>query len=312
MILRYCFLYHNIGFQSEMKTTGKRIAIIGGAGKMGRWLSRFLLEDDFGVIIADANEKSLADAGRRLGVDIAGSNIEALRGADYILLSVPVENLEEVLKGIGPHVQTDQVVIDITSTKERPVDLMHRYVGNGRILGAHPLFGPGAGSITNKNVVLTPTDDEEAVLADKITAYLGAKGARVSRMTPQEHDETMSLVLGLSHFIALVAADTLLSSGEIRPMKTSGSSTYKVLLTLIESVLSEDPELYASLQMSLPRVTHFEELFREKTAEWAELVAGKDREEFARRMKALKSKLEEVAPDFVKSYEKMYRIVEEI
>jgi len=293
-----------------MKTTGKRIAIIGGAGKMGRWMSGFLLEDEYQVVIADAEEKSLADAGRQLGVDIAGGNTDALRNADCILLSVPIEGFEEVVKQIGPHVQPDQVVIDITSTKERPVDLMHRYIENGRILGAHPLFGPGAGSIVNKNVVLTPTDDEEAALADKITAYLEAKGARVSRMTPQEHDETMSLVLGLSHFIALVAADTLLSSGEIRPMETSGSSTYKVLLTLIESVLSEDPELYASLQMSLPRVTHFEEMFLGKTAEWADLVAGKDRREFAERMKALKSKLEKVAPDFVKSYEKMYRIVE--
>jgi len=293
-----------------MKTTEKRVAIIGGAGKMGRWLSRFLLEDDFKVVIADADEKSLADAGRRLGVGIAGNNVEALRSADYILLCVPVENIEEVLKEIGINVQSDQAVIDITSTKERPVELMHCYIGNSRVLGAHPLFGPGAGSIANKNVVLTPTDDKEAALADKITGYLEAKGARVSRMSPQEHDETMSLVLGLSHFIALVAADTLLSSGEIRPMETSGSSTYKVLLTLIESVLSEDPELYASLQMSLPKVTHFEELFRGKTAEWADLVAGKNRREFAERMKALKSKLQKVAPDFVKSYEKMYRIVE--
>ena len=111
-------------------------------------------------------------------------------------------------------------------------------------------------------------------------------------------------------FIALVTADTLLSSGEIKPMATSGSSTYKVLLTLIESVLSEDPELYASLQMNFPRVTDYEHLFREKTGEWAELVAGKDRKEFVRRMQGLKNRLEKVAPDFVKSYEKMYRIVE--
>ena len=218
-----------------MKTTGESIAIIGGAGKMGQWLSGFLLEDGFRITIADADNKSLADAGRRLGVAIAASNIDALRDADYILLSVPIEGFEEVVREIGPHIQPGQVVIDITSTKKRPVDLMHCYIENGRVLGAHPLFGPGAGNITNKNAVLTPTDDEEAVLADKITAYLEAKGARVSRMTPQEHDETMSLVLGLSHFIALVAADTLLSSGEIRPMETSGSSTYKVLLTLIES-----------------------------------------------------------------------------
>jgi prephenate dehydrogenase len=293
-----------------MTDNNLKVAIIGGAGKMGRWLTGFLREDDFKIIIADADEKSLLDAGRRLSVATAGSNTEAVRGADFILLSVPIEGFEEVVKQIGPHVQSEQVVIDITSTKLHPVELMHRYIGKGLILGAHPLFGPGAANITNKNVVLTPTTGEERELARKVAAYLEGKGARVSLMTPEKHDETMSLVLGLSHFIALVAADTLLSSGEIRPMATSGSSTYKVLLTLIESVLSEDPELYASLQMNFPGVSDYENLFSKKTGEWADLVMARDRPEFVRRMKALKSKLEKVAPGFVKSYEKMYRIVE--
>jgi hypothetical protein len=51
-------------------------------------------------------------------------------------------------------------------------------------------------------------------------------------------------------------------------------------------------------------------LFREKTGEWAGLVAARDRTEFVRRMEAMKGKLAQVAPDFEKSYEKLYRIVE--
>jgi len=132
-----------------MNIKRKRIAVIGGDGKMGRWLSGLLLEDGVKVIIADADEKSLVDAGRRLEVDIADSNIDVLRGVDCILLSVPIEGFEEVVREIGPRVRSEQVVIDITSTKERPVELMHRYIENGRVLGAHPLFGPGAASITN-------------------------------------------------------------------------------------------------------------------------------------------------------------------
>ncbi len=122
----------------------------------------------------------------------------------------------------------------------------------------------------------------------------------------------MSLVLGLSHFIAIVAADVLLSAGRLQPIESVGSTTYKVLLTLIESVLSEDPELYASWQMSLPKVTDFEKLFQSKAVEWAELVTDKDRQKFIHRMKALKDKLEKVAPDFGKAYENVYRIVEEL
>jgi prephenate dehydrogenase len=287
-----------------------KIAVIGGAGRMGRWLTGFLVKDGYPVVIADADEEGLREVGNQSGVTVAPDNLAALTGADYILLSVPIEVFEDVVAEIGPHVRPHQAVIDITSTKVRPVEIMHRYVGSGRVLGAHPLFGPGAASIENKNVVLTPTNPTERELAEKIAGYLESHGARVSLMTPPEHDDTMSLVLGLSHFIALVAADTLLSSGEIRPMETSGSSTYKVLLTLIESVLSEDPELYASLQVNFPRVVDYERLFREKTGEWADLVAGKDRAGFARRMRELKHRLEKIAPDFEKSYEKMYRIVE--
>ena len=140
--------------------------------------------------------------------------------------------------------------------------------------------------------------------------FLVKREARVSLMSPAEHDEMMSLILGLSHFIALVAADTLLGAGKLHAMDAAGSSTYKVLLTLVESVLSEDPELYASIQMSLPNVSEYETSFLEKTGEWAELVARKDRGEFAARMQALKERLEKVSPGYRDSYEKMYRIVE--
>jgi prephenate dehydrogenase len=129
-------------------------------------------------------------------------------------------------------------------------------------------------------------------------------------MTPEDHDEMMSLVLGLSHFIALVAADTLLEAREGRQMEAAGSSTYKVLMTLIESVLSEDPDLYAAIQMNLPKVKNFEKLFQRKTAIWLRLVTNRRKKTFARRMTKLQEKLAEVAPDFQKSYEKMYRIVE--
>ncbi len=288
----------------------KRIAIIGGAGKMGSWLAGFLLNEGHQVVIADTDAKRLARAGREMGVAMAAGNTEAINGADLIIISVPIEGFEAAVASLGPQVKAGQAVIDITSTKQVPVDVMHRYIRAGTVLGAHPLFGPGAGSIANKNIVLTPTNDDEAALARRVGKYLEDRGGRVSVMTPAEHDEMMSLVLGLSHFIAVVSADTLLSAGKLHPMETAGSSTYKVLLTLIESVLSEDPELYASIQMSLPHVAEYEKLFRARTAEWADLVAAGDRAEFARRMKALKSKLEKVAPDFVKSYENLYRIVE--
>ena len=277
---------------------------------MGRFFADFFLKDGKEVVITGRNEKRLRAAGHQLGVEVTTDNARAVHGADYVLLSVPIENFEAVVKQVSPHIQAGQAVIDVTSTKVLPVEIMHRHLKNALVLGAHPLFGPGARGIANQNFVLTPTSDEEKTLAQKIKHYLEARGARVTLMSPQEHDETMSLVLGLSHFIAIVAADTLLSSGRLKPTETASSTTYKVLLTMIQSVLSEDPELYASLQMSLPGVTAFETLFQSKTREWAALVESKNRQEFIGRMKALKNKLQRVSPEFEKAYENMYRIVE--
>jgi len=285
-----------------------RIAIIGGSGKMGRWFAKFLLNDGKEVVISGRNEKKLLETRRQLGVEVA-SNVEAVKSADAVLLSVPIESFKEVIEQISPHVQPKQIVIDISSVKVLPVEIMHKHLKTRLTLGVHPLFGPGAGSIANQNFLLTPTNDEEGALAQKVREYLETRGARVNLMTPNEHDEKMTIILGLSHFIAIVSADTLLSSG-LRETETIGGITYRVLLTLVESVISEDPELYASLQMNLPNITEMEGLFQKKARVWADLVKNKDREKFIQQMKVLRNRLEKDNPDFGKAYENMYRIVE--
>lgn len=286
-----------------------KVAIIGGSGKMGRWFADFLQKDGKDVVISGRNEQKLLRARQELGVEVA-SVVEAVKSADVILLSVSIDSFEEVVTQISPFIQSSQIVIDITSTKVFPVETMHRYIKSGSVLGAHPMFGPGARGVTNQNFVLTPTNEKEQALAQKVGEYLEARKARVTLMTPEEHDEVMTIVLGLSHYIAIVSADTLLSSDRLKQMEAVGGITYKVLLTLVESVISEDSGLYASLQMNLPNITKVEKLFHGKAKEWADLVENKDRYKFIQRMEVLKKKLEKDNSDFGKSYRNMYKIVD--
>jgi len=278
---------------------------------MGRWFASFLLKDGKEVIITGRNQRKLLDAKRQLGVDVA-TNVEAAKSADVILLSVPIDNLEDVVEQLSPYIRPGQVIIDITSIKVLPVEIMHKHIKAGLTLGVHPVFGPGAKDITNQNFVLTPTNEGERVLAQKIGRYLEAKGARATLMTPQEHDEMMAVILGLSHFIALVSADTLLSFDKLKQMEAIGGITYKVLLTLIKSVISEDPELYAALQMSLPNMAEIETLFQTRAKIWTDLVENKDRQKFVQRMNTLRNKLKKDNPDFEKSYEDMYKLVDRL
>lgn len=276
---------------------------------MGRWCANFLLQEGHEVVITGRNQNKLLEAKKQLGVE-ATTNVEAAKLAQAIIISVPIDNFEEVVEQICPYTRPDQVIIDITSIKAFPVEIMHKYIKTGTVLGVHPMFGPGARGIANQSFVLTPTNDDETALAQKVREYLETRRARVSLMSPDEHDEMMAIILGLSHFIAIVSADTLLSVDKLKQMKVIGGSTFKLLLTLAEGVISEDPEFYTSLQMNLPHVAEIEKLFQRKAKTWADLVANKDRQRFARRMNELKDRLYRVNPDFGRAYEDMYKLME--
>jgi prephenate dehydrogenase len=93
-------------------------------------------------------------------------------------------------------------------------------------------------------------------------------------------------------------------------MEQIGGSTYRVLLTLVESVISEDPELYASLQMNLPKVTEAEDLFQKSSKIWSDMVRNRNRQDFVRKMTSLKERFEKSDPDFGQAYQNMYRLLE--
>jgi len=287
-----------------------RVAIIGGSGKMGRWFARFLIEAGHEVIITGRNEKKLAAAREQLGATVTTDNIAATENADAILLSVPIENFETVVKQIGSHTRPEQIIMDVTSVKIFPVAKMHQHIKAGSILGGHPVFGPGAKDANCRSFILTPTDDAEQALALKVKDYLEAQGARTTLMSPEEHDDIMAVVLGLSHFIAIAAADTLLSLDKLTQFGAIGGVTFKLLLTLTQSVITEDPDFYASLQMHLPKLAEIERGFQEKVAAWAQLVASKDEAQFARKMKTLKERFTELNPDLGSAYEDMYKVIE--
>lgn len=288
-----------------------RVAIVGGYGKMGRWLADFLLKDGKDVVLYGRDKEKLAAAGHELGVDTETNLSRAVNNAGLVIVSVPIDSFSGVIEQLKPYLSSGQVIMDVTSVKVMPVRVMHEYLGDVTILGTHPVFGPGARSARNQNFILTPTNDAEQVIADKVRDNLVEKGGLVTMMTPEEHDHLMAVVLGLSHFIAIASADVLLGFEQLQKMKAIGGPTYRVLLTLAESVITEDPELYASIQMNLPGLPEMEDLFRKSTAAWADIVKKGKRQQFIEKMNLLKEKLPEADPDFGRSYRDMYKILDE-
>jgi len=280
-----------------------------GAGKMGVWFAKFCKENGEEVILADRNDAKLVQLGKELEVETADFTT-AVQNADTVMICVSIDAFEDVVKKIAPFVREGQPVLDICSVKEQPVKIMHQHLRKGLILGTHPVFGPGSKGVKHKAYILTPTNAKEQTFAEKYKGWLEKVGARVFIMTPKRHDELMSVVLGLPHFVGLVACDTLLEQADFPDTKTVAGTTYRMLFTLAEVTALETPDLYASLQMGLPQMGKIEAQFIAKAEEWLNLVKHKDSVAMVKKMAELKSKLAKLDSEFEKSYATMYKMLE--
>jgi len=285
-----------------------RTAIL-GAGKMGVWFVKFCKENGEQVILADRNKEKLARLGKELEVETANF-ADAVKKADNVIICVSISAFADVVKKIAPGVREGQTVVDICSVKEQPVKIMHQYIKKGLVLGTHPVFGPGSKGVRNKAYILTPTNAKERVFAEKYKTWLEKVGARVFIMSPKRHDTLMSVVLGFPHFLGLVACDTLLEQADYAETKNVAGTTYRMLFTLAEATALANPELFSSLQLSLPEIEKIETAFIEKAREWLTLIKQEDPAAIAAKMERMKSKLTKTSRNYEQSYDIMYKMLE--
>jgi prephenate dehydrogenase len=281
-----------------------------GAGKMGVWFAKYCQENGDLVILADRKEEKLSKVKDELKVEVTTDFAEAVSKADRVMICVSISAFEETVKKIAHSVRQGQPVMDICSIKEFPVKIMHENIKNGLVLGTHPVFGPGSKGVKHKAYVLTPTNEAEQKYAEGFKKWLEAQDANVFIMSPEKHDSLMAMVLGLPHFLGLVACETLMEQKDFPESKKLAGTTYRMLFTLAEATALETPDLYANLQTKLPQVKKLEDDFIVKAQEWLDLVKRKDSAAIVNRMEQLKAKLKVSDSDFAKSYDVMYRMLE--
>jgi prephenate dehydrogenase len=265
-----------------------KITIIGGAGKMGQWLSRALADMSLHTILADKDTEKLKTIPQSPFIEIIPDSKEAVRQAKLIVVSVPLDKFEQAVQEIAPCIKPDSIVMDMSSVKARPVAIMHKYIKNSIVVGAHPLFGPNVKNVDGQNVVFTPTNDKEKSIAREIAKYYEDRGAKVTFMEPEAHDKMMAVVQGLSHFVAIAAADALSGLGNLKEMKDVSTTTFKIFLNYVESVIGDDPELYAAIQMEHPEMPGIYKKLTSSVDKFAGWVEQKDTRNFVKRMRELK------------------------
>lgn len=247
-----------------------KVAIIGGGGQMGAWFARFLSGRGHEVVISGRNIRKCRIVERQCPVSVALDNVAAVDGAELVIISVLLQDFEGVVKEIAPHVGRGQKVIDITSVKKVPVEIMHANIKGATVLGTHPVFGPSSAG-KGENFVLTPTDDKERRFAGKLGSRLSMMGFNVVQVTPEEHDEAMSIILGLTHFVAFATADAWSRMHIMKYMGLSGPS-FRKLKSFVDDIISSDPNFYSYLQTSLHGLGNLEDTFANSAEAIAKMV----------------------------------------
>lgn len=210
------------------------IAIV-GIGLIGGSIGIRLKETQFaqkiiGVEKSEANQKKALQLGL---VDEILPLEEALKQAKIIILTIPVDAIVKILPNLLDQV-TDQVVIDMGSTKTNILRAIADHPKRGRYVAAHPMAGteysgPEAavpGLFKDKVMVYVEafkSDEDAFELADAVTEQLEMK---TSFMNADEHDEHTAYVSHISHLTSFALALTVLekekSQGRIFELAGSG------------------------------------------------------------------------------------------
>lgn len=242
----------------------KTIAIIGGAGQIGALFVRLFTELGHQVLVSD------------IGTELHPTAAASL--ADVVVVSVPIEATDAVIREVGPHVRESGVLMDVTSIKEAPVRTMLECT-RASVVGTHPMFGPGVHTVQGQRVVLCRARGD--AWADWTRHTLEARGLTITETTPALHDRAMSIVQVLTHFQTQTLGLTLARLGvPLDETLTFTSPAYLLELFVTARHFAQDPRLYGSIEMRNPGTSHVTSAFGNAAREIADVLARGDQAAF--------------------------------
>lgn len=171
-----------------------------------------------------------------------------LADSDLILLAVPLDRFETVLRQLRPRLSSRHQVMDVCSVKEMPCRIMDEVLGDdiGHV-GCHPLFGPlSIARCEPLRVVVCPSDRHRGV-AETARALFCSIGAEVTEQAPEQHDRFMALTHAMAFFIARGLLD-LGVDGDLRWAPPS----FAALAASIDAVRADAGHLFQAIQTQNP------------------------------------------------------------
>jgi cyclohexadieny/prephenate dehydrogenase len=160
---------------------------------------------------------------RGLCQTIADDPAKAVRGADLVVLCVPVGAMRQAAEAIAPGLSPDAVISDVGSSKQGVSEALAKALPGHHIIPAHPVAGteqsgPDAGFASlfhQRWCILTPPDGADAGKLAALAAFWRALGSTVEVMDAQHHDRVLAVTSHIPHLIAYTIVGTASDMEEV-------------------------------------------------------------------------------------------------
>ncbi len=211
----------------------------------------------------------------QLGVidEIATDWASALKGADLVLLGMPVGQMGPVLQAMAPHLEAQTLVTDGGSTKADVVAVARAALGDkiGQFIPGHPIAGAEKSGVAaakadlyaGKRVVLTPLPENTAESVKAVRTVWEICGAKVSELAPEEHDRVFAAVSHLPHLLAFALVHDLAQRGNADQLFGFAASGFRDFTR----IASSHPEMWRDICLANRKA-----LLQELDAYMAELL----------------------------------------
>lgn len=165
-------------------------------------------------VVGYSKSPSTTERARQLGVIDTGapSALQAVAGADLVVLAVPVAATESTLSAIRHGLGEQTLLMDVGSTKGDVVQAGLRALQHqaGNFVPAHPIAGKEVAGVEHaegalfvgRHVILTPTERSRAEQVQRAIEVWSRIGARVLTMDAASHDAALAAVSHLPHLLA--------------------------------------------------------------------------------------------------------------
>jgi cyclohexadieny/prephenate dehydrogenase len=191
----------------------EKIALI-GIGLIGSSIARAVRQQGLARSIAISTRKpeTLAEAkALNLGDSYTLDAAEAVRGADLVILCVPVGAYGTVMADIAQALQPGAILSDVGSVKQHVVKVLDPLTPKDvSLIPGHPIAGtehsgPAAGFaelFAGRWCVLTPGPEVDPAAVAKLKGFWQAMGSKVETMDASHHDMVLAITSHVPHLVA--------------------------------------------------------------------------------------------------------------